>query len=92
MGQIEKRVQLSDKQYNLLNEAVQSRNTSIQALQTANKHLETVSALVLDALHLPEGLQGQLDEKTHELIYTESDGESEEAQPAKRKSRKADSA
>jgi len=92
MGKIEKRMQLSEKQYNLLNEAVQNRVTAQKTYEQSLKHLETVSLLVLDALGLPDKTEGQLDDKTHELIYVENDEQSEEPKPRKRKTRKADSA
>lgn len=75
----EKRIKLSNKQYTLLSDAIKLRNDAGKAFDDANRNLNTISTLIMDAHQLDESVRAQLDDTTHELFYTITEAPSEAA-------------
>lgn len=69
MAQIEKRTKLTDKQFTILTEAGTASQKALKAFEDAQRYTGAVSALILDAHGLDEGLQARIDEGTKELVY-----------------------
>lgn len=71
MEKKERREKLSEKQFELLLQANKSLQDAFKAAQDAQRYLETVSTLILDAKGLPAQLQARLDESSRELVWEE---------------------